>query len=451
MYDLNAKIESGRATIPVIKIHVHNEWNNLDGKYDADIAMLELSWAVQFTDYIQPLCLWDSQSLPSATEGIVIGYGRSEDFTKEHENTPKKIELPIHNNEFCYIKEPRLATISSLRTFCAGSGDGTGVCVGDSGGALLIKVNNVYYFRGIVSASLINDGFCDVYNYAVFTNVLKFKDWIETTANIVKKAENSDQCGVMSAATGLIQRGEVSSRREFPWLALIVAWNLHNSSAALITLRHVITHPDAVTDYDYNSEKYERISMDRIKIYLGTEGNDDYKVVADPSRIAINPNYQNVDGTDIYAIAVLKLKNSVTFSEFIRPVCMWNFDSDNLDLIKRSPIYAVGYGVDETGKTSNVKKHTKMNLVDQEKCKESHKREPNVFTSTKVFCTTSSERFATPCDYDYHLFVKYNNKWYLRGALISYDRYNDNTCRSGSPALYEDLAAYKNWIKAQVE
>jgi secreted trypsin-like serine protease len=55
------------------------------------------------------------------------------------------------------------------------------VCAGDSGGGILVKVSNVYYLRGIVSSSLLtNDYECDVDSYSVFTNVLKFTNWIKS-------------------------------------------------------------------------------------------------------------------------------------------------------------------------------------------------------------------------------------------------------------------------------
>lgn len=62
------------------------------------------------------------------------------------------------------------------------------MCNGDSGGGFYIKVNKVYYLRGIVSSSLIKDGGCDVSKYAVYTNVLKFRGWIK---NIVGAAQES--------------------------------------------------------------------------------------------------------------------------------------------------------------------------------------------------------------------------------------------------------------------
>lgn len=72
-----------------------------------------------------------------------------------------------------------LGKISSGRTFCGGQGRGVGVCQGDSGSGLFVVHDGAYYLRGVVSSSLYNGHLgCDVENYSVFTDVLKFYDWI---------------------------------------------------------------------------------------------------------------------------------------------------------------------------------------------------------------------------------------------------------------------------------
>lgn len=130
MSDLNDPFEIGRETIAPLKIHVHDDWNPQTVNFDADIALIELENGIKITKYIQPICLWDSNSDPSPTSGVVVGYGKSEDMTKAHENIQKTLETPIHSNEDCFLEKPALVALSSKRTFCGGKGDGSGVCNG---------------------------------------------------------------------------------------------------------------------------------------------------------------------------------------------------------------------------------------------------------------------------------------------------------------------------------
>lgn len=44
-----------------------------------------------------------------------------------------------------------------------------------------MKIEDSYYLRGIVSSSLVGMMHCDVTKYAIYTNVLKFTNWIAYT------------------------------------------------------------------------------------------------------------------------------------------------------------------------------------------------------------------------------------------------------------------------------
>lgn len=72
--------------------------------------------------------------------------------------------------------------ITSNRTFCAGSRDGSGPCYGDSGSGFLIQDQKTkrYHLRGIVSLTLFDDKVrtCDLKQYVVYVDVAKHQDWI---------------------------------------------------------------------------------------------------------------------------------------------------------------------------------------------------------------------------------------------------------------------------------
>lgn len=178
-HDLTNSFETERYALYPQEIFIHDDWNPGTSEYDADVSLLEFKAGnIHFNDFVQPVCLWESENDPAVTDGIVTGWGMSDDATKPHENLPKLVKVPIQSNEECLPGETGLAGISSRRTFCAGLQNGSGVCFGDSGGGLFIKVDEVFHLRGIVSSSLLKDGGCDVSKNAVYTNVLRFKDWI---------------------------------------------------------------------------------------------------------------------------------------------------------------------------------------------------------------------------------------------------------------------------------
>ena len=171
--------EIGRRSLKVHSINLHPDWNTKTYSYDADIAVLLLEEDVQFSHQIIPICMNSTDSRISlAPNGIVVGNGKSSE-DNEHENIPKMLKMPVQTDEICMEKDDFFKQLSSGRTFCAGSADGNGVCSGDSGSGFVVKIGPNFYLRGITSVSLGDPMLgCDVKSFAVFTNAVKFIDWI---------------------------------------------------------------------------------------------------------------------------------------------------------------------------------------------------------------------------------------------------------------------------------
>lgn len=179
-YNLSDPYENHRFALSPAKIIIHDDWNPETLTFDADLAVLVFDEEIPFTRYIAPICLWASATEPTIEVGTVIGWGQSEDETKNFEPIPKVLNMPIHSNEDCFLRDSDLAEISSKRTFCAGSGNGTGVCFGDSGHGFFFEFENKFYLKGIVSSAVTkNDGNCNENSYHIFTNIVKFSQWIE--------------------------------------------------------------------------------------------------------------------------------------------------------------------------------------------------------------------------------------------------------------------------------
>ena len=187
VHDLSKKInywvneeEEGRSTGCAKAIHVHPDWNVHVDSYDADIAVLELVNEVQFDKFIRPICIADRKSeVAKARSGTVVGFGITE--TGRISDVANKLDIPIYDYHNCTEHNIDHRCLVSARTFCGGPADGSGVCLGDSGGGVYVPDNRRFYLRGIVSASLFNAVLqCDVDREAIFTDVTRFYDWIKS-------------------------------------------------------------------------------------------------------------------------------------------------------------------------------------------------------------------------------------------------------------------------------
>ena len=177
-HNLTAPSETQRVTSSVSEIYVHHDWNPYITSYDADIAVLKLAIPVHFNSYIQPICIAAPKSEESLiTDGIVIGFGRSE--YNNFENIARLIPSPILSHKKCVKQSYEHEIFSTHRTFCGGFPNGTNVCTGDSGSGLIVKHNGVHYLRGVVSSALYDLIIgCNINAYSIFTDVLEFYSWI---------------------------------------------------------------------------------------------------------------------------------------------------------------------------------------------------------------------------------------------------------------------------------
>lgn len=167
------------------RIFIHNDYNNRRILSDADLSLLEL-WEGKILinqAYINPICIWNSIHDPIASEGVVMGWGLSKDLTKD-KNVAKLMKVAIQDNDDCFEETPQLAALSSRRTFCAGPRNGSEICSYNTGAGLFIKIDGVYFLKGLVSMSLVrvsgNEN-CATSKPAVYTNVQKFFNWIKQT------------------------------------------------------------------------------------------------------------------------------------------------------------------------------------------------------------------------------------------------------------------------------
>ncbi|KAK2848580.1 hypothetical protein Q5P01_008414 [Channa striata] len=148
-----------------------------------DISLLKLSSAVNFTNYILPVCLAALDStFYSGTSTWVTGWG---DIGSGGAPLPapynlREVEVPIVGNRQCNCNYG-VGTITD-NMMCAGSpAEGKGPCQGDDGGPLVSKQNSRWILGGVVGSK----SGCGKPNFpAVFTRVSQYQSWINSQITI---------------------------------------------------------------------------------------------------------------------------------------------------------------------------------------------------------------------------------------------------------------------------
>ncbi|XP_034826299.1 chymotrypsin-C-like isoform X3 [Maniola hyperantus] len=179
----------------VFRVIVHDEFNHRT--LNNDIALLKLTTEAIYNNYVQPACIWFDgiyDHLGSYDiKGTVVGWGF--DNTDTLSTKLKSAAMPLLPDVTCIRFDPVFySNFLNGKRFCAGNGNGTAACNGDSGGGFMVFVQDdlshsyyledyidgAWYVKGIVSVSLARSdaSICDPNAYTIFTDVAVYRDWI---------------------------------------------------------------------------------------------------------------------------------------------------------------------------------------------------------------------------------------------------------------------------------
>ncbi|XP_059920240.1 suppressor of tumorigenicity 14 protein homolog [Gadus macrocephalus] len=157
----------------------HPDYNPMT--YDYDIALLELSEPLTFSNTIHPVCLpAPSHVFPAGLPCWVTGWGTLREGAMRASRLLQKAEVKIINDTVCNVVTEGQVT---SRMLCSGflSG-GVDACQGDSGGPLVCFEESGKWFQsGIVSWG---EGCARRNKPGVYTRVTKLRDWIRTTTGV---------------------------------------------------------------------------------------------------------------------------------------------------------------------------------------------------------------------------------------------------------------------------
>ncbi|XP_053160406.1 coagulation factor VII [Hemicordylus capensis] len=150
-------------------------------RIDNDIALLRLETPVNLTDYVVPICLPQKRFAADVLNFIeystVSGWGRLIEGGPTSAILMQVRLRKMHKKE-C-VQHTNFTITGNM--FCAGYFDGTkDSCEGDSGGPHATKYKDTWFLTGIVSWG---KGCAAKGTYGVYTNVVKYIDWLTNHMN----------------------------------------------------------------------------------------------------------------------------------------------------------------------------------------------------------------------------------------------------------------------------
>lgn len=272
----------------------------------------------------------------------------------------------------------------------------------------------------------------------------------------IKEATDPNSCGRVDKKhdiTWLVMGGQEVQRGQWPWLAAIHGYQ-HTAlnfrcGGNLISNKLVIT-----AAHCFKGRGSMQFKPEDIVVSLGQHN---IRRLHDPRTISMGLESLNVHPefmtgpTESYDadIAVLVLERAVTFSEFIKPVCLWIGDTDETTVFGKTGVI-VGWGKDETGHlVTTAPRRASVPIVSHLECIRSSETFLKII-SERTLCGGAKNNQG-PCNGDSGggLILFEDGVWQLRGIIsVALADPVTGMCNLKQYVVFTDVAKFIPWINS---
>ncbi|KAJ0173272.1 hypothetical protein K1T71_011448 [Dendrolimus kikuchii] len=287
----------------------------------------------------------------------------------------------------------------------------------------------------------------------------------DSSSNSNRHNEQQHQCGqVRLNANPLVVNGSPTLAGQWPWqIALYQTQTVDNKyicGGTLVTRRHVITAAHCVT----RRSSKRVVDPNTLTIYLGKHNlrtSVDGVQIKFVQSILIHPQYN--ESNFAKDLAILELKEPVTYSDWVQPACLWPENKIDLRNVIAQKGSVVGWGFDDSGVATEELNLVEMPVVNTETCIRSYSEFFVRFTSNYTYCAgyrdgnvqerTGQKKRTSVCNGDSGggMVFKMGNSWYLRGLVsLSVARQNEFRCDPTHYVIFTDIAKFLPWITENV-
>ncbi|XP_065334713.1 plasminogen-like [Cloeon dipterum] len=347
-------------------------------------------------------------------------------------------------------------------------------------GSILVNYHNGRYFLRGFNEDLFSraDGFNDK-KFNLYYDVLPHTEWIKqhakgisalspTPSQKLTRAFNGDlsfpNCGKKlglgrrrrettvhdteeTAPTHYVFSGYEAKIGQHPWHANIKI-NIRDSfcGGTLISRKVVLTAAKCIFGNSADTFEVSIGSHDRIQ--KNTAGIQ----IKTPSRVITHPNF--TFNQFQYDVGLLIFDDEFDVTEKVRPICLWNEDSD-LDHVTGKLAVVVGFGLMDNYTLPDVLQEANLRIISHQECYLQNRRFFGKYLRPGDNFCAGYLNGTSVCSGDSggSLTVERNGQWFIRGIVsfgmskkVLIEGSEQIFCNPNSYNLFVDVGAYVDWI-----
>ncbi|KAM9733306.1 LOW QUALITY PROTEIN: ST14 transmembrane serine protease matriptase a [Menidia menidia] len=248
--------------------------------------------------------------------------------------------------------------------------------------------------------------------------------------------ENCD-CGRSFFKTSRVVGGQEADKGEFPWqVSLHVKGHGHVCGASIISPRWLVTAAHCVQD----DAKTRYSQPGTWEAYLGLhtqKENNDRVVKRNLKRIIPHPYYNSFSFDN--DIALMELDSPVSYSNFIRPICL---PSAHHDFPPSETVWITGWGATrEGGYAANILQKAQVRIINHSVCNELM----GGGITSRMLCAGVLSGGVDACQGDSGgpLSSPGKNGMFLAGVVS----WGDGCARRNKPGIYTTVTQFRGWIR----
>ncbi|KAF5286419.1 hypothetical protein FQR65_LT12600 [Abscondita terminalis] len=206
---------------------------------------------------------------------------------------------------------------------------------------------------------------------------------------------------------------------------------------ALINDKYVITAAVCLTDVSYNLKSvvlgaHELETSPHI-VELGIEDK------------VVHEDFEKGKRLCDQDIALIRLNRTVKYSDYIKPICLPNYDTN---LAKPDDVVTIsGWGIGVDGTVITTKKVVLRRFIPNAECQLLNSKQGVTITENRICTHTLKDHKAYAClgDAGSPVMFLYANQWYLE-AIFSFGP----LCGTDFPYVNTNIAKYVKWIQDNI-